>query len=475
MTRARAAWAWAAVIVPLWLVMVACARWEPITYDGWNNVVWHRWNRVEWGTVWELFVYGWRYSNPRLGQIVTVFLYTPGPYHAIATPLLELALLYLMAAVALGRWPSLRRAGDALAFATVAAITAACTPQFGPMLFYRPYTGNYLFGLAAGLLWLIPYRFHLAPERPPGRWWWAPALLALGLIAGMCNEHTGPAFAGLAVLAIARSVRRGDGVRPWMIAGLVGLLAGFVLLLIAPGNDLRYDGLARQAGILERIRDRGALGDLAIVARLAGYMAWALPWLALGVLARRRAARTSAPDPAVAPAAAATAATAVTAAAAPPASATAPTLAPAPAPDQRRAWIALAAAGVVAAATLLGSPKLGPRLYFASVALISIAITGWLVAWLSSARLRLACAILSGAVLAFVEIVCVVTYSRVAPAAAERAARIFGSPPDAQVTVPRLPAARGKWFIGDDLLDEGARRTVAARCGLARIDVEPAR
>lgn len=451
MTRGRAAaWAYLAVLAPLGVVMAACARWEPIAYDGWNNAAWHRWNRVGWGTLWELFVYGWRYSNPRLGQIVTTLLYAPGPYHAIATPLCELALLWLMTAVALGRWPSVRRAGDALALATVTAITAACTPLFGPMLFYRPYTGNYLFGLAVNLLWLLPYRRHLAAGGPPGRAWWAPALFALGLVAGLCNEHTGPAFAALGLLAIARAARGGGGVRPWMLAGLAGLAAGFALLLAAPGNDLRYDGLARQAGMLERIRDRGALEDALILARLAGYMAWALPWLALGLIARRGTARAAAAPPAAEPDGSS------------------------PAPDQRLAWLALAGAGALAAAALLASPKLGPRLYFASVALIAIAITGWLVARLSSARLRLACAILSGATLAYTEIVCAVTYARVAPAAAARAARILGAPPDAQVTVPRLPAARGKWFIGDDLLEESARRAVAARCGLGRIDLEPA-
>jgi hypothetical protein len=458
MTRGRAAAAaWLAVLAPLWLAMVACTRWEPIAYDAWNNVVWHRWNRLAWSSVWDLLEYGWRYSNPRLGQTVTTLLYTPGPYHSIVTPLLELALFWLATAIALGRWPSPRRAGDALAFAVVFAIVAACTPQLGPMLFYRPYTGNYLFGLAVNLWWLVPYRFHLA-GRAIGRWWWSPALLVLGVVAGTCNEHTGIAFAALGALAIAASVRRGDGVRPWMIAGLVGLVAGFAFLLIAPGNDVRYDGLARQATILERIRDRGALADLVVAGRLWIYMAWALPWLALAVIARRGAPASRTDPPAPAP----------------------ETHAPAPRADapgraQRPWWIALAVAGQVSALTLLASPKLGPRLYLAPVALVSIGLAGWLLARLSSARLRLAGALLSGATLAYVEVVCVATYARVGPAAADRTARILGSPPDAQIAVPPLPASRGKWFIGDDLLEESARRSVAARVGLARIDLDASR
>ena len=200
-------------------------------------------------------------SNPRLGQTLTTLLYAPGPYHVIVTPILELGLFLLLTTIALGRRPSIHSANDALAFITVTAIFALCTPQLGPMLFYRPFTGNYTFGLVLNLLWLVPYRFHAAEPRGY-RIWWAPLLLVLGVAAGMCNEHTGPAFIGLGVLAILWSVRRGDRIPPWMIAGLLGLLAGYILLMVAPGHDARYGGLARQAGMLESILDRGALENV---------------------------------------------------------------------------------------------------------------------------------------------------------------------------------------------------------------------
>jgi hypothetical protein len=268
----------------------------------------------------------------------------------------------------------------------------------------------------------------------------------LGLAAGMCNEHTGPAFLGLGGLAAAWSVRRGHGLKPWMLAGLAGLLAGFLLLLLAPGNDVRYFGLAQRAGILERILDRGVAANLLVPARLAGYVAWALPWIALAVVARW-AARRAAPERQAGPP---------------------------PDREQRLAWIALAAAGVLAALTLLASPKIGQRLYLASVALIAIAIAGWLVARLSSARLRFACTLLSGAVLAYVEARCLATYAEVGPIGAERLARIRNAPPGARVTVPRFPVARGKWFLGEDLTSEALRGYVAATHGLAGIDLGPA-
>src|SRR5262249_34123599 len=153
----------------------------------------------------------------------------------------------------LGRWPSVRRADDALAFATVTALFAICTPQFGPMLFYRPFFGNYTFGLLLNLAWLVPYRFG-----SKGHWWWGLPVALLGVAAGMCNEHTGPAFLGLAVAAMWQQ----RAARTWMFAGLLGLAAGYVLLMVAPGHDARYNGLAKEAGILGRIAELGALENL---------------------------------------------------------------------------------------------------------------------------------------------------------------------------------------------------------------------
>lgn len=411
----------------LWIVTILCTRWEPIVRDGWSNLSWYRTNHLTFDAAWHFLKDGWLGSNPRLGQTLTTILYAPGPYHAIATPLMELALLFVMTAIALGRWPSVRRADDALVFATTTAIFAICTPQFGAMLFYRPFFGNYTFGLLLNLAWLVPYRF-----RSAGRWWWAPLLLVLGVAAGMCNEHTGPAFLGLGIAAM---LDRREA-RPWMIAGLIGLAAGYVLLLVAPGHEARYNGLAKEAGILGRIAERGAGENLKIVAMLALYVAWSLPWVALGFIARHR----TKPDPLAA--------------------------------GERYALWALAGAGVVATLVLLGSPKLGPRLYVHSVALIAIAIAGAVVAQLAAPWARRACAALSIATLLYVEIRCVITYRAVGEVSADRVSAIqtgLGK----KLVLPRYPYGGGKWFLGEDFTSQALRENIAADYGVASIELAP--
>lgn len=432
----KAPLAWAAMLGSLWIVMILCTRWEPVVRDGWSNINWYRLNKLDLGVVWALLRDGWLGSNPRLGQTLTTLLYAPGPYHVIITPLLELGLLYVMAAVTLGRWPSLRRLDDALVFATVTAVFAACTPQFGPMLFYRPFMGNYTFGLLLNLLWLVPYRFHVAAPR---RWrlWWAPLLLVLGVAAGMCNEHTGPAFLGLGVAAVVWSIRTRHGLAPWMIAGLVGLAAGYALLLLAPGHGARYGGLAKEAGILGRIVERGAADNLKIVALLGVHLLWSLPWIALAVVARTRT-RPAPLDPLV-----------------------------------RRVLWALAAAGVLATLVLLASPKLGPRLYVHSIGLVAIALGGAIVSQLGAAWARRACAVLSIAVLIYVEARLVITYRTVGRIGAERIAIIYRGPMHTVIVVPRYPYPPSKWFLGDDFASPNLREAIAADYGLTRIDLAP--
>lgn len=431
---ARGGWWWAALVAPVWLALLACTLWEPILRDGWAHAKFHLWNDLSPARLVEYVRAGWLESNPRLGQTLTMLLYTPGPYHAIATPLVELAMFYLLSALALGRWPSVRRADDARAALVVTALVAVCTPQIGPMLFYRPFTGNYLYGFVLNVLWLVPYRFAAARAGGSG-WWWALPFAVLGVAAGACNEHTGPAFLALGAAATWEAWRRDRRLRAWMVAGLLGLLTGYLLLLFAPGQSVRYAGLAAQAGIGERILARGVGGNLAVVARLVQYLAPALPWLVLAVIARRRRWAEVAPA------------------------------------GETRAWLALVAGGVLCALTLLASPKLGPRLYLAPVALIAVALAGWVChAAASRAGRRFNTGAAAVAVVG-VFAICLWVYRAVGPIGAARWRLVSTSAYGTAVVVPAYPIAGGRWFLGDDFVNASLRDNLAADFQLASIAV----
>ena len=426
----RRAWIWwLAVLVPLWIAFALCAHWEPVLRDGWGHVDWHRTHAISVGGLWDEMVWGWRYNNPRPGQLLALASYTPGPWHVLFTPPALIALFAILAALVLGRWPAPRRLDDLLLFVMIVALCGACAAQFGPMLFYRPITSNYTHTLTIALAWLLPYRF--ACERPTTpRLWLAPLMLAFGFIAGFCNEHTGVAFTALA-LAATIVVWRRDGARIWMIAGIVGFLAGYALLLLAPGQSQRYEMLGAKSSIVERIVERGIGQNLWELAKPLFAMWPAIPAVALGLLAKARLPR-----------------------------------------EQRRLLVALAIAGCVTALTVLASPKIGHRLFFASVTLWCSALAGWVTACVAG-RLRTVAAALAGATLAFVLAMLVITYREVGPVGEARLAAISESAPGSTVYIHTYPGGHGHWFLGEDFDSAEFRDALAAEYRLKEIVLEP--
>jgi hypothetical protein len=435
MRARRALLAWLAIVAPLWIVLVLCTHWEPISHDGWGHYWWHRTHDVTLGNLFDFARGSYEHNNPRLGQLLTLLLFTPGPWHSLVTPAIELALFYMLAALALGRWPSWRRCDDALLFLTIVAMTVLVSTDIGPLLFYRPYVGNYTFGLAISVGFLIPYRF--AVERQPAREslhavWQLPAMFAFGVATGLCNEHTGPAVAALAVAATIAT-------RPriWMIAGIVGIIAGGLLLYLAPGQNIRYDGLATQQTLLARVASRSLYDDAVVLLGPYLYALPIVPWLAIAVVARRR----STPSPM--------------------------------SRATRRSILALALGSLVVLITLLASPKQGARLDFAAQAFAVIAAARWTLAQLTQRWSVRAAAGLAAGVLLLAGWRCLHAYSAIGPEFATRLNAFEHAAPGSNIALapysfrPPRAGTRGyerdvgtvlrwfvdaRWFIGDELL-----------------------
>jgi hypothetical protein len=429
---------WTVLVLPLWIAMTLCAHWEPVLRDGWPHVWWLRDHPVGLRMLYDLVEDCYLHANPRLGQPLAVLSYAPGPLHVIIAPVLELATFGLLTVHVLGRWPSVRRSDDAFAGALVTAIVVACTPQIGPMLFYRPFIANYVLGLAVNLLWLVPYRLEVAAPRPP-RLWLAPVMAVLGFAAGLCNEHTGLGFLAMGLVAMIARVRMPAGPRGrlavvWMVAGLVGLAAGYIVLLTAPAQHVRYNNLADQAGIIARIVDRGVVENLRLVVALGLALVWVLPLIALGLADG----------------------------------------APARSPMARRTSLVLALGGVVFTLTLLASPKIGPRLYMASVALIAAGLTGWLVAQLRRPWSRRIAGGLAAAALVYVLGQTLMIYRVVGPLGAIRLDRIQHGPRGGVITVPAYPYGVSRYFFGEDFTSDFVRDPVADGWGFTGIQLEPA-
>jgi len=431
-TPQRGALAWAAVVVPTWIVLVLCTHWEPVAHDGWGHFLWQRNIGMSWKHLFEFAQGTYVHNNPRFGQVLTLILFTPGPYHSIVTPIVELGLFYLLTLLVLGRWPCWKRTDDALLFATILAIGVVTIPAFGMMLFYRPFTGNYLYGLVLNLLLLVPYRLHVERARD-WAWWWTPLMLLLGTIAGLCNEHTGPGFAAALAAALFVFWRRGERFVPWAIAGLIGLIVGGILLYIAPGQAIRYNALAKHASLLGRIIDRGAWGNLRILVVGALYLLPTIVWIAIGAIARYR------DRPAAQPA------------------------------NRRIAELALGALSLAITLTLLLSPKQGNRLYLATTVLAGAAIAGWVTAQLVSRWSRTIVAAVAAIVIVFAAWQCLPRYYTLHREQQHRLSILESAPMHSVAELPVYSIKRSRWSVGDDLLIENLRNIVSASFGLALI------
>jgi hypothetical protein len=429
----RAAIAWIAIVVPLWVLFVLGTHWEPIMRDGWGHNWWHRNVGMSLGHLYDFAKDSYLGGNPRLGQVLTLIVYTPGPWHVILTPLVELLMFFLLTGLVLGRWPSWRRTDDALVMATTIAIVFACTRSLGPMLFYRPFTGNYLYGFVLNLVWLLPYRMHA--EEPRRRSViWAPVMLLLGAMAGLANEHTGPAFIAAAVVALFVYWRRGERFVPWAVLGLVGAIAGLIALIYAPGQELRYNGLATQQSLVERILERGAHANARIIYKTAFILYPGALWFALGVIGKLRKVGEGQTR------------------------------------TRALAEIVLVGTAVLIVLTLLASPKQGDRLYFAAICLVAAGVAGWVVAQVGRVE-RVVLVGLSAICIGYVGFRLISTYHTVGREFVARMAVIEHGAPGSVVTVPQYSIGRSRYLLDDDFKVDTLRANVALEYRLGGIEL----
>ncbi|CAN5322288.1 hypothetical protein BH11MYX1_BH11MYX1_50720 [soil metagenome] len=427
---------WAAIVAPIWIVMILCTHWEPVMRDGWGHFLMHQHEPMSLGSVIEFAKGAYTHNNPRLGQVVTYLQFTPGPWHPLVTPIGELATFYLLTALVLGRWPSPRRPDDGLLFLVLFAMTAVTAPEFGLMLFYRPFTGNYVFGLLVNLAFLVPYRFAYAEARTRA-WWWVAIMVVLGVASGLCNEHTGPGIVAAAMAATYACWRRDRTITWWQLAGILGMIVGGIALFKAPGQAIRYNGLANQGSMIGRVLHRGVRATLAVIGLLVKYLTPALPWCVVAVIARLRGPASE------------------------------------PAPASRR-WteIALGATSLLIILTLLASPKVGTRLYFGSVALACAAIAGVVVRQLSTRWAQVTAGVLAAGVIIFVGVKCLSAYHQLGPEFEARLEKLGKAPANSVLDLPSYTVKRSRWSFDDDLHIAQIRNLVASSFSLAMIQID---
>lgn len=424
----RATLVFAVALAALWTLLVAQAWLAFPILDDWIQLGWYKDQPFGLELIWRVARYNHAHFNPRIGDVFLLLVNGPRVVHVVLTPLVQLWLLWVAFVVAFGRWPR-RSYADLRALLILQLLIWLVSPLPGVLYFYRPFTTNYVFGFAITLSLIAPFR--LAPMRGAQRAWAVVPMFALGWLAGMSNEHTGPA-AIAALLVWSGVALRCRGLRAWMIAGTLGLVVGYGMLLTAPGQAERYAGRAAKFSPLELAVRRGLDGNAEIVGNMLSEAAWAIALVLVAVLIWQWRARRDAQARLVEG-------------------------------DARRAILGMLAGAGAIVGTLFASPVTIERLLFAPAVLIAGALTAVLaqVCARGSARLRAGIAIATVLILGYHA----VRFVEVAVAArsefGRRMARIAATPPGAIARVAPLRTTRSRWFWGDDFKMAAVREYVA--------------
>jgi hypothetical protein len=427
----REALAFAGAVLALWLLFVVQAWNTPVQLDDWYQLTWHRHHAFGPSSLWTYFHFNYFHFNPRIGDLLLLIVNGPAACHLVLTPLVEVGLLWVAFAVGLGRWPrpTLR---DLQLLLIIQVLIWIVIPIPGIIYFYRPFTTNYLWGFAITLALFVPYRLALARTAPaPRRLWAVPLMFALGWVSGMCNEHTGPTQMVAIVIFVAALWKAGR-LRAWMVSGVVGLYVGYPMLFFAPGQALRYAGMATRNTPLNLLRERGFDGCLDIIIDFLGEAQLGIQLLAVIILvylvARRR--RGAPVEP-------------------PPRSVVMTTVA-----------LILAAGSIVV--TQFASPTVGERLFFAPALLLVLGCAVLIDHMIAEPRVRRFVVIVASVIFAYHAVRFVWVYAIAKRDNDERIAILQRTTPDTIAVVPAYTYwKRTRWFWGDDLQYASLREYVA--------------
>jgi hypothetical protein len=448
----------AATAVHIGLVMLH----EPFAFDAWNIAVDTHAEPFSWSRFFDYGAFEYTHSNPRIGQWLTYLSYKLAYFAPIATPAAYLGLAWAVAILGLGRWPGGRRA-DRGGDRTVGRDLALCAiaigfawfaiPRIGMIMFCRAYGANYLYGAAIQLWFLVPLRLLPGRREDHGAGHDSlPACLAyllFGIIAGMCNEHTGPTLvlftAGYAVWR-----RRAIGRTPWLAwAGAAGSMLGFAAILFAPGQASRYEGLATKISLVGRLFQRGITSNLDI---FRDWVVACAPVLGLIVIALVLARRdTTVPGT----------------------------------PFSGQSWLQASPgvrgwqgaplqfvglvllAGTLITATVFVSPKLGPRFYLHGCALVLAGFLAVADHALATTRRLVPFVVLAASASVYAGVRSLPLYYRLSEASAVRLAALAATPRGGVFTAESFEQVDDSWwFLGDDFRDVKKRDLVATYLGL---------
>lgn len=112
--------------------------------------------------------------------------------------------------------------------------------RFGETILWETGSCNYLWGTTNILGAVTLVRFALKNgEKLKNPYLWGILLFFAGIIGGWCNENTSGGGILLMFLLIGSAWYKKQKIRPWVYAGPAGMMIGFIIMFLSPGNWVR--------------------------------------------------------------------------------------------------------------------------------------------------------------------------------------------------------------------------------------------
>jgi hypothetical protein len=419
-------------------VVITCAHiayvahHEPFSFDAWNVSHDTGAEPFSFGRFFHFWHQQYTTSNPRIGQPMTYFAYKLVGVAEIVTPLAFFSILIGGFAVGTGRLPQRTNNHDLATIAIGIGMMWFVAPNLPAYMFCRAYATNYIWAIAIQLWFLVPMR--LGYKRASvGK---LAGYFVLGVVAGMCNEHTGPALIALPLCwAVWRWRRHGDS-RPLVWAGIAGAIVGYAIIFFAPGQSQRYEGLAEHYSAVQQVLVRGLSGNVEIYISLLEAIA---PSLIIALIAVAFGMESGSEDRGA----------------------------------EVRALRFLAVAFLAASLitiTVFASPKLGPRFYLHSGMLLLAAVLGVIRAFLRRPRSYAPFLVLAVIASGYAIARTVPLYRRMARESDQRLAGLAATKPGGVYTAAAFDQMSENWWtLGDDARDQKKDDMIATYFGLDRV------
>ncbi len=115
-------------------------------------------------------------------------------------------------------------------------------PTFFMDVLWLTYSANYLWTTMIIVLFVYPYYSYYRSNKSKNSFLQAILFLPFGIIAGWTNENMGPALLLLVIgFILLIKFDNKERIPYWAITGLIGAIAGYIILFTAPGNYVRLE------------------------------------------------------------------------------------------------------------------------------------------------------------------------------------------------------------------------------------------